>query len=172
MTRLRLFVQAVILSLGLAGFPCLAHAAPLGDPSGPLVLTVSGKIGVTNKGATATFDRAMFESVGMVSFTTNNPWDKMPTKYEGVPLAKLMDLLGAKGEKLTVIALNDYSADVPVEDIRKYNVILALKRNDEYLTVRYKGPLFVMYPFDSDADLRTQKFYSRAVWQVSRIEVK
>jgi hypothetical protein len=113
----------------------------------------------------------MLEALGMVSFVTNTPWDKGPTKYEGVSLAKLMDLLGGTGDSLRVIALNDYSAEIPIADIRNYNVIMALKRNDEYIPIRDKGPLFVMYPFDSNSELKNQKYYSRAVWQISRIQV-
>ena len=47
-----------------------------------------------------------------------------------------------------------------------------LKRDGEYMTSRDKGPLFIVYPYDSNPDLKNQKFYSRSVWQVAKIEVK
>jgi hypothetical protein len=59
-----------------------------------------------------------------------------------------------------------------MEDFEKYNVILALKRDGEYMPVRDKGPLFVVYPYDSDPELRSQKFYSRSAWQVKSLIVK
>ena len=83
-----------------------------------------------------------------------------------------MQTVGANGERLVAVALNDYSAELPMEDVAKYNVILALKRNGEYMPVRDKGPLFIVYPFDSNPDLKNQKFYSRSVWQLARIEVR
>src|SRR3982074_2104240 len=83
-----------------------------------------------------------------------------------------MSAVGASGDRLVVIALNDYSAELPLADVRKYKVILALKRDGEYLSVRDKGPLFIVYDFDGDPDLRNQKFYARSVWQIARIEVK
>lgn len=147
-------------------------AASLDQPKADSILTVSGKISVTNAQASAQFDRAMLEKIGMVSFTTMTPWYKEPVKFEGVPLAKLMAAVEAKGEKIVAVALNDYSAEVPMEDIAKYNVILALKRDGEYMTPRDKGPLFIVYPYDSNPDLKNQKFYSRSVWQVAKIEVK
>ena len=150
-----------------------ADAASLSSPVDKPILTVSGKIAVTNKdGAVAQFDRAMLEALGTVSFETGTPWYKQPVKFEGVPLAKLMDALGATGERIVAIALNDYSAEVPMEDIKKYNVILALKRDGEYMPVRDKGPLFIVYPFDSNPDLKNPKYYSRSVWQIARLEVK
>ena len=108
----------------------------------------------------------------MVSFSTQTPWYKEPVKFEGVPLAKLMEMVGADGEKVAAIALNDYSAEIPMEDIKKYGVILALKRDGEYMSVREKGPLFIVYPFDSNPELKAQKYYSRSVWQVAKLEVR
>ena len=35
-----------------------------------------------------------------------------------------------------------------------------------------KGPLFIVYPYDSDPVLQTEKFYSRSAWQVAQIIVK
>lgn len=150
----------------------LADAGSLPPPAGTPILTISGKINVTNGPGVAKFDRAMLESLGMVSFVTSTPWYSEPVKFEGVPLAKLMDAVGARGDRLMAVALNDYSAEVPIEDIRKYNVILALKRNGKYMPVRDKGPLFIVYPFDSNSELKAQKYYSRCVWQVARLDVK
>jgi hypothetical protein len=149
-----------------------AGAAPLGQPAEKPILAVSGKISDTNKDGNAIFDRAMLESLGMTSFVTSTPWYKEPVKFEGVSLDKLMTTLGASGDRIVVVALNDYSAELPMEDAKKYNVILALKRDGEYMTVRDKGPLFIVYPFDSNPDLKNQKFYARSVWQIARIEVK
>ncbi|MGH6739421.1 MAG: molybdopterin-dependent oxidoreductase [Bradyrhizobium sp.] len=149
-----------------------AGAATLAQPAGKPILAISGKISSTNDGANALFDRAMLESLGMTSFVTKTPWYKEPSKFEGVPLEKLMSAVGASGDRIVVVALNDYSAELPMEDAKKYNVILALKRDGEYMGVRDKGPLFIVYPFDSDPDLQTLKFYTRSVWQIARIEIK
>ena len=48
----------------------------------------------------------------------------------------------------------------------------ALAEGTNYtITVREKGPLFMIYPFDSDAALRNPLYYSRAVWQLKSIDV-
>jgi hypothetical protein len=160
------FAAVILVGANFAG------AASLPEPTDKPILTVTGKIKVTNKDGTAQFDRAMIEALGQTSFSTGTPWYKEPVKFEGVLLAKLMDAVGATGDRIVSVALNDYSAEMPMEDIRKFGVILALKRDGEYMTVRDKGPLFIVYPFDSDPELKVQKYYSRSVWQVARIEVK
>jgi hypothetical protein len=161
-----LFGAVMLLTANLGG------AASLPAPTDKPILTVTGKISVTNKDGTAQFDRAMLEAIGETSFSTSTPWYKEPVKFEGVPMAKLLDAVGATGDRIVSVALNDYSAEMPMEDARKFGVILALKRDGEYMTVRDKGPIFIVYPFDSNPDLKVQKYYSRSVWQVSRIEVK
>ncbi len=169
---MRNFVLAAIITfLGLSGIDA-AGAQTLPAPKARPILTVSGNISVKNQGDTAVFDRAMLEAVGTISYETGTPWYPEPVKFEGVPLAKLMQYLGAKGEHIVVTALNDYSSDIPFTDVTKYNVILATKQNGQYMSVRDKGPLFVVYPFDSDPELKHQTYYGRSVWQVSKITVK
>lgn len=64
-----------------------------------------------------------------------------------------------------ITAPNDYTTVIPLSDFKKYNVILALKVNGEYMRIRDKGPLFVVYPYDSLPELNTQIYYSRSANQ-------
>jgi len=163
---LGLFASAGLLICGRAA------AQGLTPPTDRVMLTMSGKISVTNVGNTAQFDRAMLEAMGLVSFETATPWHSGPQKFEGVPIARLLARVGASGDRIQAIALNDYTTEIPVEDFTRYNVILALKRNNEYMPVRDKGPLFIVYPYDSDPELRSQKYYSRSAWQLAQIIVR
>jgi hypothetical protein len=87
-------------------------------------------------------------------------------------LKKLLDVLEAHGETLVAVALNDYTTEIPITDAAKYKPILALKRNGEYMAVRDKGPIFIVYNYDGDPELKSQKYYSRSAWQVTRIEIR
>ena len=40
------------------------------------------------------------------------------------------------------------------------------------MPVRDKGPFFVIYPYDSKPELKSQVYYARSVWQVKRLEVQ
>jgi len=167
--------RSVTMALAFAatgGFARTARAGALPVPAGKVILTISGKIAVDNGGGTAMFDREMLEAMGLVSFTTTTPWHSAPVTFEGVPLDKLMAAVGANGDHITALALNDYSTDIPIADFAAYHTILALKRDGEYMPVKDKGPLFIVYPFDSNPELKHQIFYSRSAWQLSRIVVK
>jgi hypothetical protein len=159
--------RTLALSLGMATIVAAAGVAPA--DTGKPILTISGKVGAASG---TSFDRDALEKLGLVSFETSTPWHTGKVKFEGIPLKVLMKHVAASGNTVQALALNDYSTDIPMEDFEKYNVILALKRDGEYMPVRDKGPLFVVYPYDSDPELRSQKFYSRSAWQVKSLIVK
>lgn len=162
---------AALTAAGL-GIAMPAAAAPLAKPQGKVVLSISGLIENTNNGDKAEFDMPMIEAIGLQSFTTKTPWYKDPVTFSGVPMSKLLEAVGAKGTSITVTALNDYATDVPIEDFKVHTVILATKRDGNYMPVRDKGPLFIVYNYDSNPELQHQRFYSRSVWQVARMVVK
>lgn len=163
--------RVAALSLGIvwAG-ACLA--VPLGRPSEKPILTITGHITNTNEEGSAVFDRVMLEKIGMVKVQTKTPWYDSAVTFEGVPLDKLMAEVGATGHTVHALALNDYTTDIPIEDFSKYHVILALKRNGDYMPVKDKGPLFVIYPYDSDPELKSQTYYSRSAWQVAKMTIE
>lgn len=166
----RLVSFLVLLFVALAGQnPAIAQT--LSPPQGDPILEVSGKISNTNAPGKAVFDRASFEALGLETIKTSTPWHTGQVTFEGVPLDKLMRAVGAQGKNVRMVALNDYAAIVPVEDFAKYGVILALKRDGQYMPVRDKGPLFVIYPYDSAPELKSQVYYARSVWQVKSMEV-
>lgn len=162
---------AMVAGIGPATAQPMAGGS-LAEPTGRVILAVSGKISVTNDGDSAKFDRAMLEELGMVSFTTATPWYDGTVTFEGVPMARLLQRLGAQGETVQAIALNDYSTEIPVADFARWGVVLALKRDGSYLTIRDKGPLFIVYPYDTNAELRSPRYYGRSAWQVARLVVR
>jgi hypothetical protein len=43
--------------------------------------------------------------------------------------------------------------------------------DDRPMSVRDKGPLWVVYPFDDVPAYQSETIYSRSIWQLDRIEV-
>ena len=158
----------------LLSFVVSAHVwvGELAKPTGKVILTMSGKIENTNESGKALLDIASLEKLGTVSFQTTSPWYNGRTTFTGISLQKLMDYVGAKGTIVKITALNDYTTLIPLSDFKKYNVILALKIDGEYMRIRDKGPLFVVYPYDSLPELNTQIYYSRSAWQVSKMDIE
>lgn len=136
------------------------------------ILSIEGNIRVTNADGVAQFDRGMLEKLGMTTLTTTTPWFSGPVEFEGVLLKRIMALVGAQGTEVVAIALNDYRTTIPLKDFDDFDVILALKRDKQYMPVSDKGPLFVVYPYDSAPELHAQKYYARSIWQLTRLIVR
>ena len=159
-------------AVALIAFTSAAAAGDLAKPAGKVVLTVSGKIENRNSEGGAMFDMAMLEALPSRKSAVNTPWYTNKTTFEGPLGSAVLDAVGAKGEKLRVVALNDYAAEIPLEDFKKWPVILATKLDGNAMSVREKGPIFVIYPFDADPSLFNEKYFNRSVWQVKSIDVQ
>lgn len=145
-------------------------AYALEPAKGPVVLTVKGAISHTNSGDAATFDMEMLESLPGREGTMETPWTTGNVTFKGPLLREVLKQVGATGSVLVVRALNDYSAEVPVEDAQ-IDTILATHLDGKRMSVRDKGPLMLVYPFDLDAALFNEKYFGRSVWQIKEIEV-
>ena len=168
MKNRRLFTASALLcALTLSG-AALALDAPKERP----ILAVSGKIAAKNAGEVARFDMKMIEALPQHSFTTSTPWFDKPVKFTGPLLADVLAAVKASGSTVSAVAINDYKISIPLNDTSKYKVIVARLMDDKPMPVREKGPLFVVYPFDSAAELRTSTYYERSIWQLKALDIR
>ena len=167
-----MFMRFVATTLFVAFLSHGAIAESLEAPSGDVVLTVSGDIAATNADGAAAFDREMLAAMPMVEFTTTTTWTDGPQVFTGVSLHHLLDTLGVDDGTLRAFAVNDYAVDIPVSDAVDGGPIVAYLRNGEPMSIRDKGPLWIVYPYDARREYRTEVIYSRSIWQLERIEVR
>lgn len=152
--------------------PLSAYAAEtLTPPTGPAVLTVTGDIAATTAGGKAEFDIDSLQALGTVTVETSTIWTDGVIAFRGVPLNQFLEKLGAKGTTLRIWALNDYTVDVPITDAVEGGPILAFEANGAPLSVRDKGPIWLLYPYDSNAEYQTEVIYARSIWQIDRMEL-
>jgi hypothetical protein len=146
-------------------------SADLPAPSGDVVLAVTGAITVTNAEGQALFDRAMLEALDPSEFATTTVWTDGATTFVGVSLTDLLDTVGAEGTVLRATAINDYTVEIPVADAVEGGPIVAYLMNGRPMSLREKGPLWVVYPYDSTPAYQNETIYARSIWQLDRIEV-
>lgn len=153
--------------LALVAFP--ATAEELAAPTGDVILTVTGAE-VTNIDGAAALDLAMLEAMGSTTIETSTIWTEGPQTFEGVSLELLIDRLGIEADRLSAVAINDYAVEIPTSDAVEGGPIIAYKMNGKVMSVRDKGPLWVIYPYDSDPAYQTEVIYSRSIWQLDRLD--
>lgn len=163
-------VRTIAISIALlAGLPP-ARAGSLPTPTGKVLLTVTGNIGNTNAKGEARFDRPMLVALGMIRLVTETPWHEKDTVFEGVRADRLMEAVQARGELVRATAANDYRVTIPISDFADHNVLLAMRIDGRDLTLRTKGPLWVIYP--ADANLPAGERSERMIWQLVELHVE
>jgi len=170
MRAVRSFLSLASLAAALLVSATAVQA--LEPAKGKVILTITGKVAEKNTATGAAFDLAMLEKLPQQTFSAQTPWDKAPIKFQGPLLRDVLAAAKASGTTLKAAALNDYQTTIPADDAKNFDVIVAHKMNGEAIPVRTKGPLFIVYPFDSKAELRSSTYYERSAWQLKSISVE
>ena len=170
LVRRRHVLGAVGATTFLAAAAPMARAA-LPMPRGEILLTVRGQISVTNAPGMARLDRTLLLEAGDAELRTVTPFTDGASTFSGVLASRLLDWLGASGSEVRCRALNDYSVVIPIAELRAYPVLLALDRDGRPLSVRERGPLWVIYPWSDYPELDDRVHRQRSIWQLSELDV-
>lgn len=164
----RLFILLLLLSVS-----CSNQAEPgLSTPEHAVILEISGSINVKNSNDSALFDRTMLDSLAQTKIITGTPWTDGVSEFQGPLLRDLLELVGATGTELHATALNNYEITIPMADVVSYPVIVASKMDGKRLSIRSKGPLWVIYPWNNHNELKTETYYQRSIWQLRSLSVR
>ena len=145
------------LFLGVATTAVSAGATAAYAQTGA-ILTIAGNVENPNRGAlepfadallnsldlnfdrARTFDRDALVDIGMSKIVTKYPGSDRTIEVEGPLLRDVLAKAGASGNTVTVTALDGYAVDLPMSDIARWSVILALKSGGEWLDIGGRGP--------------------------------
>lgn len=133
------------------------------DPS-EILLELVPQTGVTLK-----LSRADLESMPQVEFETTTEWTKGSARYSGPRLSDVLAKAGLQGTAIEATAQNDYKVTLTPDLVGPDYPIIALRIDDEPFGLRELGPLWIVYPYDSQAVYRTEKIFAASIWQLKRI---
>lgn len=157
-----IFLGSVLFAVGV-------QANELQAPSGRVILEVTGALERTTDGTEALFDLDQLESLGLTEISTESPWTDGMTTFQGVPLSALVEHIGATGDTVRLLALDDYTVTLPTSDFDRYQPILATRRDGEPMRIRDKGPIWIIYPWSDYPEIQNEENYAKAIWQVFRM---
>ena len=180
-----LVLTLVMLSLSVAS----ARAGDLAPPAGPVVLTVAGEIGNTNRPAfdafedgflnyhekrfdrAAAFDRAMLEDLGMHEVTiAYDAWPKA-FRFQGPRLKDLLAAVDARGSTITLFALDGYGVEIEKSELDRDDWIFAISRDGAPLGLGQRGPGWAVYA-RADGQPPSHDDEARWGWAIFYIEVR
>lgn len=160
--NLRVVVSALLLLLTPVASLAL-DALPSGD--GPALLTIRAN------GAEHVLDAAALRALPAETIETETIWTEGKQTFTGVRMTEILDRLGVTDGTLTLIAVNDYRISIDVDDFTPDGALLAYDRNGAPMTLRDKGPVWMVYPYDAAPRFRTEITYANSIWQLDRIEI-
>lgn len=155
----RTFAVLVMLLLGLV-------SSASAQPAMTLQVTPS------SSGSDAVeFSLADLDAMAQASFATTTIWTDGEVTFSGVPLKALLAGLDADGAQVEMVALNDYKVVMPLADLEDSAPIIATRMDGETMSVRDKGPYWVVFPYDQDPKYQTETIYAFSIWQLNRLKV-
>lgn len=170
------FLSAVFLLLQLApawAQPPESNSLESAEPiKGEILLSVKGLLDDRYKGGERHFDLNQLKAFESDSFVVKTRWSESKHEYHGPKLSAILAAVGAKGNSLRLFALNDYSVDVDLDFIEKYQPILAWREDGKAMTLRNKGPLWLMLPLHKYDELNEFKYTAAMIWQLRSIEIR
>ncbi len=166
----RLLFAMVLLLGSWSPLSFAADALPL--PQGRVVLTVTGKLAVTNADNKAEFDMDMLAALPQHEFRTTTPWTEGEHLFRGVLLSDLLRRLGAEGAEVRAVALNDYHHDIERRLVAEMPLLLTTHFDGKPMKVRHKGPIWLMLPLSDLPRFNTKRYHELLIWQLKSLDVR
>lgn len=98
--------------------------------------------------------------------------DGTPKRASGALLRDLIAAAGFKGSRVWATALDGYRMDLPMAEIMAVDVLAATALDGVPLSVRDRGPVWLVYPSVDHPEFRDPVHEARSVWQVKELVVE
>lgn len=138
-----------------------------------------GTLRVTNQsGATVLLSEDELLNLPRSSIRTQTAWTEGVHHFEGVALTEILKKAGIKVSAFTpetllrLTAWNDYIVDITLRDATDYQTLLAAFMDGKRLTIKDKGPYWLVYPRDDHSELQDSRFDHRWSWQLKELTIK
>ncbi|PPK49961.1 hypothetical protein [Marinobacter persicus] len=131
------------------------------------------KLEVTNRHETVVLEWADLEALPQTTIQTTSPYFEGSVEFSGPTLQAVIDQVGLSGEsEMTLIALNDYRVSGSVNELLSLDAIVATRRNGKAMSVRQRGPFWLMLPMSDRPELDHEDYHRFMVWQLQRIKLQ
>lgn len=161
--------RCLLAWLGLAGVTPILTAKPKPARAAPRgALRIHGPK-ITRE---LVLDDGTLAALGVEDLTTRTPWTEGVARFGGVPLAKVLRAVDVVDGSVRAIALNDYAVEFPAVDALAMDAFLARTMDGRELTVRDKGPFWMIFPWSARPELETASVQAMSVWQLRELEIR
>jgi hypothetical protein len=120
-------------------------------------------------GDTVAFDLEALDALPQHRFDTSTIWTDGVRQFSGPPLAAVLGAAGLDPQPIQAFASNGYGVTLTFPPGDALVPIVATRIDGAPIGRRERGPLWVMFPFDSDASLRNAEVFGQSIWHLVRL---
>ncbi|MEM5369287.1 molybdopterin-dependent oxidoreductase [Paraburkholderia azotifigens] len=195
MKKRQFLTSAAALGVSVAPAFGATRTKPSACASTPAILTVSGAVKHTNRGAldpafdplmakqlvkfasACTFDYPSIASLPAVTIRPTIEYDAKPHTLSGPLLANVLEQAGAPGAgdtKISLRAVDGYAVLTTLDNIRAWRFIVATQMDGKPMPLGGLGPLWAIYDADRIPELAAKPLKDRFVlcpWGLYQIQV-
>ncbi len=154
---------AVIATAGVA-----ALGAP---PAAASALDLTVTVHRPGQAGTATaISLAELAAMPQTTVRAITPWTEGVIEFEGVPFADVAARVGVSSGPVALTALNAYQITLDAGQIIADGGVLAMKMDGKTMSVRDKGPIWLVFPSEAHPELAATDNTHMWIWQVNAID--
>lgn len=157
--------RRIILALAVSALSSFFHV--IGAAAENVVLTLQH----SKSGQVVTFTDEQLMALPQTQFETKTIWTEGVVEFSGPTLKALIEYADMAPGDVQIYAINDYNIVLPNEKIEDGAPIIANRINGAPFSVREKGPLWVVFPYDRLARYTSEEYFALSVWQLNKLNV-
>ncbi len=119
-----------------------------------------------------TYNRVTLEALGMHSIKTKTPWTNGVTHFEGVKVKDVLEKAGISTKPVTAMSFDDYAISIPAKFIEEHDPIIASRMNGQVMTMKDKGPYWIMFDLDNVSEEKAIELRAFSVWHLVEFEAE
>ncbi len=120
-------------------------------------------------GRTVSFDLAQLDALPQVDVATSTQWTEGTLTFSGPSLATVLAAAELPIAPVDAIATNGYAVRLSFPPGDETLPIIATRIDGEPIDRRDKGPLWVIFPYDSGDAYRTAEVFAQSIWHLERL---
>jgi hypothetical protein len=127
---------------------------------------------LTNGNESTVLDWSDLESLPQATIKTASPYFEGEVEFSGPTLRSVINQIDAsEKKKITFIALNNYRVSGDITKLLSMDAIVATRQDGKTMSIRQRGPFWVMLPLSDRPELDHEDFHRFMVWQLDQIKL-
>lgn len=127
---------------------------------------------ISNSDQELILDRTELEAFPQTRIVTTSPYYDGTAEFTGPSLSRVLESFELSGDTRIILrALNDYRVDGNLKELLAMDPVVATRMDSEPMSVRDRGPFWLMLPLSDRPELDEQEFHRFMIWQLEAISL-